>query len=97
MKSINEYIASVEKDKALFPEQLHRVYRDKFIFFDSRENTILDNLANSSTLRQEGLDPKQILEKLIPLHLKVGSWFYCDYEEFSITCVNYNDLRLFTQ
>ncbi len=82
MQSINEYIASIEKDKALFPEQLHKYYREKFIFYDSRDPNVLLNLARAAELRKEGLTPKEILTKLIPIELKIGTWYFCDYEEF---------------
>ena len=84
MKSIIEYIADVESDSYLYPEQLGKVYRKLGIMFDTRDKDILANLALASKLRKEGVSKKDILAKMIPLKLRFNSQFYCKDEEFGI-------------
>ena len=78
MQDINEYIA----EHTPFPREVHKHYKRVGIYLDTMDTKLNTNTATAYKLKEDGLTKSEILEKLIPLHLQVGSWVYCDDKEY---------------
>lgn len=80
IESVDEYVAT----NIPYAKEVHTHFRQYGIYVDTRSELLLSNLKLAYKLNKEGMSSKDILSHLGKKDISVGTWVYCNDEEYGL-------------